>query len=315
MTLRLPPVGAGAGEGFRVASLRVDGVALDALDAIPGAQLAPGPRRVEVELAPEDWPDAALTRVADPDDWRTVFGPRAPVVEVRDVGDGPEVRVGARDDGVRIELLRDGAVVADDLRGPWRDPDVGRDDHACYTARAVFADSGLASQHAEPQCFWGADRVAVFEADALEVVEGERADEHGRRHVRDPGGGGVAVARFEARYDGRHAVQVVYGNGGPVETGVTCAVRRVEVVDLADGAVVGGGVLALPHLGAWDRWADSTFAHVELRAGRAYRIAVHGRGIANMSSLAHFADYTGGPGGADGPFGAANISAVKVLAR
>ena len=81
-------------------------------------------------------------------------------------------------------------------------------------------------------------------------------------------------------------------------------------------------VLADPAVLDWtDTWGgpgdhndEATFAFADLEAGRAYRVVVRGSEVGNMSTLAHFADYTGGPGGVDGPFEAANISAVKVLA-
>ncbi|MEZ4436229.1 MAG: hypothetical protein R3F65_27850 [bacterium] len=127
----------------------------------------------------------------------------------------------------------------------------------------------------------------------------------------------MAVPRFVAGYDGRHEIQVVYGNGAnAIETGITAAVRRVEVTEVESGRVVGGGFVVLPQLGAWDRWADSGFVSVELRAGVGYRIAVHAEDplARNMSWLLHFADYTAGPGG-EAPYNRANIAAIKVLAR
>lgn len=323
VVLRLPPLAEDgppdAAQGYRVAGMWLDGAAVEAPER--GVALAgrpPGRRVIEVELAPHPWPEADVNRVADPEDWRTVFAPRSPVVEGLEwAGDGVSVTVAPRDDAVRVDVLRDGRVVAEDVRGPWVDRAVGADGQACYSARATFLESGLTSQHAEPRCWWGRDgqRVRVFEAEALDVLEGERADDHGRPHVRDPGGAGVAVPRFEAQHDGPHAFQVVYGNGaGPVESGITCAVRAVDVVSLSDGSVIDAGVIALPHLGRWDRWADSTLAVATLHAGQVYRVVVRGSAVGNMSRLAHFADYTAGPGGVEGPFEAANIAAVKVLA-
>jgi hypothetical protein len=69
----------------------------------------------------------------------------------------------------------------------------------------------------------------------------------------------------------------------------------------------------MPHLGSWDRWADSNFVRVELESGRRYRVVIRGDDDAvNMSSFAHFTAYMGGRGGA---FNRVNIAALKVLAR
>ncbi len=307
-----------ADQGYRVVSLRVGGRPIDPAVGLAPADLDDGRLTVEVQLAPDPWPAVSLTRIEDPGRWRAVFAPRSPIIErLSWTPDGVSLDVRARDDDVRIELLRDGQLIVGDLDAGFIDHDVEAGDQACYTARAVFRDTGLTSQHAEPQCWWGRDgaRVSVYEAEALEVVEGERADEHGRPHVRDPGGGGVAVARFVPRHEGLHGIQVVYGNGvGPVETGVTCAVRTVDVIALDNEELIGTGTIVLPHLGAWDRWADSSIAFVDLWAARPYRIHVHGSRVGNMSRLAHFEGYTGGAGGVHGPVDAANIAAVKVLA-
>lgn len=313
------------GAVFALDAATVDGVAL--VDGwLPAAAVAAGGRyRVELTLAPVAAPAAGLTVVEDPLAWRTVYAPRPPRIEaVEAVGGEVVLTLGTDDEraALTFDVLRDGVVVARGIAGAtarWVDPATAVGGHACYALRARWRVSGWASHDSAPACWWGAGFVRVAEVGAagLEVVEGERADEHGRAHVRDPGGAGVAVPRFVAGYDGRHEIQVVYGNGAnAVETGITAAVRRVDVSEVESGQVVGGGFVVLPQLGAWDRWADSTFVPVELRAGVAYRIAVHGEHprARNMSWLLHFADYTAGPGG-EAVYNRANIAAIKVLAR
>jgi hypothetical protein len=116
---------------------------------------------------------------------------------------------------------------------------------------------------------------------------------------------------------GPHLVQVVYGNGaGPINTGITCAVKRVTVEDTGTGQVVASGVILMPHLGRWDTWGNSTFVRADLTAGRTYRVVLSDdAGTVNMSAFAHFARYTGGTGGAGGEFARVNIAELKLLAR
>ena len=70
----------------------------------------------------------------------------------------------------------------------------------------------------------------------------------------------------------------------------------------------------MPHLGSWGRWSDSTFAAVDLQAGRTYRIVVSSdETTANMSAFLHFQTYVNTGGASE--FGRVNISEVKLLAR
>ena len=76
-----------------------------------------------------------------------------------------------------------------------------------------------------------------------------------------------------------------------------------------------GGVVAMPQLGDWDRWEDSTLARVTLEAGHTYRISIVGDDTTvNMSSFQHFASYTAGTGGSE-PFARVNVAEIRVLAR
>ena len=150
--------------------------------------------------------------------------------------------------------------------------------------------------------------------DAPKVVRGRAA-------VRDYLSAAFGVFRFslddlEVPSDGEWLIQVVYGNGAAsVTTGITCGHLRVRVLDEAGGEA-GRGYLPLPHTGDWATWRDSGFVAVRLRAGSRYRVVLDGQEHAyNMSIFEHFRRYTGGPGGADGVFNRANISALKLLGR
>jgi hypothetical protein len=94
---------------------------------------------------------------------------------------------------------------------------------------------------------------------------------HGRFHYQDWGDPGhrLVVPAVTPTRTGPHLVQVVYGNGaGPINTGITCAVKRVTVEDTGTGQVVASGVILMPHLGRWDTWGNSTFVRADLTAGR-----------------------------------------------
>lgn len=319
VALHLP---AGEGDLWVLDEARVDGAVLDrgflAADAVaPGARV-----RVDLTLRAVEAGATTVTVVDDPGAWRTVFAPRPPRIEaVAEAPGAVRLTLAVADDpaDLTLDVLRDGVVVAEGLPGDtarWVDHEVDVQNPACYTVRARWRVSGWASHDAQPVCWWANGAwIREYPAAELEVADGERADEHGRSHIRDPGGGGVAIARHVG-VGGRSLVQVVYGNGANgITTGITAAVRRVDVTEVGSDLSVGGGYVVLPQLGRWDRWGESTFVEVELEAGREYRVAVHADDpwARNMSWLAHFADYTGGPGG-EAPYNRVNVAAIKVLA-
>ena len=116
-----------------------------------------------------------------------------------------------------------------------------------------------------------------------------------------------------ANYTGLHYLQVTAGNGaGPVSTGVTCGVKRIEVKD--GNTVVASGYLAMPQLGDWSLWGSSSFVPAMLDASKTYDIVISEDSHAiNMSELDHFSSYSGN-GGSSGRFNRVNIAELKVLA-
>ena len=159
--------------------------------------------------------------------------------------------------------------------------------------------------------------MTTFDASTFAATGGSAVTAHGRFHYEawgDPGDR-LEVSGFTAPSSGEYLVQALYGNGaGAVDTGITAAVKRVLVEDVATGAIVGDGVLVMPHLGTWVRWEDSSLVRVTLEAGHAYRFIVRDDDdTVNMSVFQHFADYTAGTGGRDGAFARVNIAELRVL--
>lgn len=318
---------AGAGSG---AALEVTRVVLNGRDVGMGF-LAPeafgADNLVEVTLGPAPSASSQITTVTVDalQEYRNLFGPKPPAIPGLSL-DGDRVRVGLDPQGetpaeIVFHVYRDGVRVAENLPGDsasWLDPDSA--DHAsrsaCYTVETEFAGFGTRSQHARPVCWWGAafERIATIDAPDLVASGGTLTDAHGRLHHADWGDPGDTLAgTFTASAGGTHRIQLVYGNGaGPVETGVACAVKRVEVREGA--TVVGAGYVAMPQLGSWDVWRESSSIPVELEAGHAYEVVIGGddaRAV-NMSAFTHFETY-GGTGGTAGRYDRVNVAAVKVL--
>lgn len=261
-------------------------------------------------------------REVSPADWRDVYAPRPPSIDsIAAAPGGLELRWSTSDtEAVTWNIYRDGARIASALRATaWLDETADPQRSSCYVAETCF-ESGTCSQHSPPSCWWGeaGERVTSLEATALANVGGMLADQYGRTHwsVWGDQGHQLTFAGFRPATSGGHLLQVEYGNGaGPVESGITCGVKRLRIVDEADGRVAGDGVVVMPHLGDWSRWALSSLVAANLDASRTYRIELFDDPTAiNMSTFAHFALYSGGEGGA-AVFNRVNVAALRVLQR
>jgi hypothetical protein len=105
---------------------------------------------------------------------------------------------------------------------------------------------------------------------------------------------------------GRYRVALRYENNhGPVNTGVTAAVKML-VMD-CDGGVQQRVPIVMPH-SVGDQL--STYGIVTVKAGAHCRFDLQ-QGF-NMSDLSHFAHYTGGKGGVDGPLNDARIAELLI---
>jgi hypothetical protein len=326
--VRLPAVAAGDG-AYAVARVRLNGApAPDGV--IDAARL--GPRNlVEVELAEPVKSDApaaptALRTITDITDYRVLFAPRTPSITGVAVAAGKltvSVDVaGEAAEGATVSLYRDGVRVAKDLPSgttSWQDAQTSGETSPshCYTAELRYP-SGNVSQRARPVCFWGSGsaRITSIAATSFDVTGGSKTTAYGRTFYEAWGDAGHTLsATFQAARSGDHLVQAVYGNGaGSLETGVTCAVKKV-VVEEVGGAVVASGYLVMPQRADWGSWGDSSFVRAPLVSGKSYRVRLEADARAvNMSAFQHFADYTGGAGGSGGAFSRVNVAELKVLA-
>jgi len=320
----LPPKGGTTGGAYAVNRVLANGVAVGG-----GYTPASGLRDtnlVEVYLEADSAPASTMKRVTDTS-LRNIFGPKTPVITAL-AEEGGKIKLtfgtgGENGADIRFHVYRDGALVKDldGTTGSWTDPDSG--DLAsrthCYALESSFVSSGNRSQHSPVQCHWGANRAKVFNPDQMQNVGGEKSTEHGRLHFGSWGDAGhsLTVGSVQASMTGLHLIQVVHGNGlGPINTGITCSVKKVTVEDASNNDVVGEGYLFMPHLGSdrWDLWKDSSFVRAQLQSGRTYRVKLWGDDQAvNMSFFAHFAAYKYA-GGASGTMNRANVAEIKVLA-
>jgi hypothetical protein len=327
VVVNLPPVTGDVDGAYTVGEIRLNGSVIPSDYLSVGALVADNILEVDLEDIPET--AGTLTLVSGSSSDRVLFAPRPPeVTGVLDSGGMLEVGfVGGGEPASEIafNIYRDGVRVASGLPGSsstWLDPGAttGGPSH-CYTVEAVDTLSGNHSHRAKPACWWGSlfERIQIFSAETFVAVGGTFSTNYGRPHYENWGEPGhtLTLNGVTAGYTGEHMLQLTYGNGaGPVATGITCAIKRVEVVDEGDSTVAGSGLVVMPHLGTWDRWADSSLLPVALVSGRSYRVEIsHDATSLNMSDLQHNELYTGGLGGASGAYHNVNIAEIKLLSR
>jgi hypothetical protein len=297
--------------GHGVFGVQAQGGVLSADPVLPqgdwfedGATLVIGDLSATIDGATMD-PGSAT--VLDVSDWTQVFGAQTPSVSLSGSGDSVSLDFAA-DADASFQVWADGQLLDGDATSPWSDT---TSTTRCY---AVVGELVHAGQPSEPQCWWGDGyvRTQSVGASGFTASGGTWSEDHGRGHYMDWGAPGHTLsAPITPNFTGEHLLQVTYGNGsGGVDSGVTAAVKWVEVWD-GSGALIGEGPLVMPHrAGGWSDWGDSTFVPVSLQAGQSYTVTI--RDGFNMSYLAHYETYLGRGGGA-APSNYVNISELKLL--
>lgn len=251
------------------------------------------------------------------------WAPKEPIVSnIRITNNKIELVIDANGEtGVTYNIYRDGILVASQVTAS-RWSDLNSTDYAnntySYNVQSVNA-AGNVSFPSKSICYWGTgERLQIVNAaDFSSVRGGEFVDNHGKEHYQNWGSAdhSITISNFKPGKSGEYFIQLDYGNGaGPISTGITCAVKKIEVSDAQTGEMLTTDIVMLPQLGSWPVWTESSIAKVNLSASKTYNVKIYEDfDIINMSYFNHFKIYTGGLGGGDNSFNYVNISAVKFL--
>lgn len=120
---------------------------------------------------------------------------------------------------------------------------------------------------------------------------------------------------FRVNRNGCFQIRAEFSNGsGPVNTGITCAVKKLLVLRSDTKDVVASGYLIMPQSGDWRRWDLSSPVTANLSVGVDYSIRLmEDEYSRNMSYLQKNERYTAWPGGDDKGYNYANIAAFRVM--
>jgi hypothetical protein len=264
---------------------------------------------------------ASHLRKVDVSNESEIFAPAPPVWDNAGQGgltlEGGRIVLNYRQENaakVTFTIYRDGELCAENVRQTkWTDPLSGDDQDRVhtYSVAAVDPSSGNVS-HLSPSRSYGGEE-QVIPASALRnrggtLVANQYFENWGK--VDDE----LVTTSFGAKRGGRYQVRVRFSNGaGPINTGITCAVKKLEVRKAGSPELVASGYLVMPQSGDWKRWTMSNAIDADLEAGAQYNVRLTEDDYSrNMSYLKKNERYTAGPGGGDASYNFVNISSVSL---
>jgi glycogen debranching enzyme len=243
-----------------------------------------------------------------------LFAPTAPPAPSGTRSDGVvRLELPPAEAGTTLELIRDGESLGAVGATTMFAERLG-DASACYSLVARSAESALDSLPGPELCLPAAAFAETVRAgDARIVATGAAASDDGTGQMQYADWGAPEERlelEFVAHGDGLDRLRLEYLNAhGPVNTGITAAVKRASV-RCGPNAEPQRGVVVMPHIAPGEGAALSTAFVFRARDGQRCRLVLSD-GV-NMSYLAHFALYTGGAGGRTGPLNRATIRAFRI---
>jgi len=273
--------------------------------------------------APESSTITAPLRIVDVADDHALFGPLQPLWNEAQGGgitkkNGKLVLHFQHDDvtPAAFNIYRDGVLYAKSISETnWMDPDSGDcAQHAhSYSVAAVDLISGNCSHLTPPRSYSNGSEKLVFSANELKNQGGKLVDGH---HFEDWGktGDSLLTKPFTVAHSGRFEIRAEFSNGmGPVNTGITCGVKRLEILKAGSDQAVASGYLIMPQSGDWQRWDVSSPVAADLSAGVEYAIRIFEDDYSrNMSYLKKNERYTAWPGGGQSGCNFVNIAGIQV---
>ncbi|NET09240.1 MAG: hypothetical protein F6K16_31960 [Symploca sp. SIO2B6] len=276
-----------------------------------------------------------LTVVSDTNEWRNIFAPKTPkITDIYLEAGKIKLMIDPVEDlanGIALNIYRDEKLVKEGLSGSeisWIDNDTNESSPSyCYTLESYFNDRHLAirnySQKSSPFCYWGPNdnRVQAFDVSHpnFKSSRGSVSYDYGYPYYKGWGkpADTLTFSDFKPPQTGTYLLQVSAANGsGPTNTGITCAVKCIKVLDLSQ-SIVGQGYLIMPQTGDWNysNLKDSSFVRVKLDKNQTYTVVIGGEDeyAFNMSNLKHFDNYNA-TGGGNASFNDVNITSLKFLA-
>ena len=253
---------------------------------------------------------------------RNIFGPKQPQWKPTGQG-GIAVENGKLklcydangETNVRFNIYRNGQLCANGItETEWTDPDSAdyRDNTCFYMVEAVYPDSGNCSHLTEAHSYCAKENVIEIDVATMKNKGGNLVDDHFENwglpeHE-------LQTPAFTVNKSGTYLINAEYSNGaGPINTGVTCAVKRIEILELDSGEPIATSYLIMPHTADWARYLDSSSFQADLKEGEKYTAKIFEDVYArNMSYFDHYECYKNTGNGTE-PYNYVNISNIRLI--
>lgn len=273
--------------------------------------------------APKSTPVSRMVRINVPENHHQLSGkerqyfyaPRTPVLSPVGLSDNwPLLSFHSPDhESITYHIYKNGVFLAKTGETYYLDRGHPLDKTACYSITAVYG-TGNESFSSEPLCYWPISSIQHYPVNGhhMRSLGGAQvASVNGRVFLHEWGQANqkLQLEKVTPAKSGVFAIQAEYANDDRNNTGITCGVKKVSVIDEKTGEVIKSSIVTLPHAEG-GAWADSIFVPVALKQNTTYTILVED--FFNMSYLNHFKTYKY-RGGKNGMYNMINFAEIKVL--
>jgi len=215
-----------------------------------------------------------------------------------------------------VDVVRDGEVFAQGITGgAWVDPDSSAFEETVYTYHLVsrHLHSGFVSHPTTGRSYRLAAQ-AVFISTREMAPAGTRKKQGDILERWGAPEDVIEMRKVRVARPGRYAVKVEFSNGsGPINTGITCAVKRLDVLVERSGELIHSAYIVMPQSGSWDKYALSNALLVDLGEETDYHLRLLEDPVSrNMSYLASNEKYTARAGGGEACYNFVNLAGVHL---
>jgi hypothetical protein len=215
-----------------------------------------------------------------------------------------------------MNIYRNGILIAKGLKSDhYLDTTAKHIQTPCYVLESQFDSTKVKSLHSQPHCLWRENSIThipVTHPSMKTTGKANYRSEFDKIYLERWGSAEdkLAFKNLSVTNDGIYAIQLNYNNLGMINTGITSAVKKIEVVDDKSGLVIKTKIFMMPHHIREMYWIDSNFVTVRLKKGQSYSFKISD--YFNMSYFEHFSTYLY-RGGRSGAYNYANIAGLKLL--
>ena len=256
----------------------------------------------------------------------TIFGPTEPEFELKQQNSGAvELLYNSCDaESGYYNIYKNGSLAASSVKeNIWIDGSGNTGlGTVFYAVESEYPDSGNVSFITKSKIVSLPDNYYEIPAASMKNTGGNLANNH---HFENWGLSDHVLekASFEVDMDGDYFIYAEYSNGsGQIYTGVTCAVKRIDIIETQSGHTVISKYIVMPETepddgstSGWEVYRDSTRFTAALKAGTNYKVRIYEDEYArNMSYFDHYIPYNR-TGGGEKPYNYVNISKMKFLLK